>query len=237
MWDTLVQIFIHGWLPALITAVAAYLLGSFNSAIVVTRLMGRGDIRNYGSGNAGATNMLRSQGVLPAALTTAGDLLKTFLAVWLGQWLMETYTGGNLDVHLVREFGAYLAGIVCILGHLYPLYFGFRGGKGVMATLGMALVLDWKVALICLGVFIVVVLLSRMVSLGSCCAGVALVSLTYVFRRFVYGQPEAEVTFCTVALLLLVALLIAKHIPNLKRIAAGTESRISIGKKKDDTDN
>lgn len=236
MWNTIGQILTVGWLPTVGTALIAYLLGSFNSAIIVSRLMGRGDIRNYGSGNAGATNMLRSQGKLPALLTTVGDLLKSFVAVVVGEYLMGNFVSGGFDPSLLRDFGAYLGGVCCIMGHLYPLYFGFRGGKGVMATLGMMLVLDWRVALLGLAVFGVVVLLSRMVSLGSCCAGVALVVLTYVFRKYVDRQDPAEVTFCTLVLAALVTFLILKHLPNIRRIIHGTENRISFGKKTDDAD-
>ena len=108
-------------------------------------------------------------------------------------------------------FGAYFAGLFCIIGHIYPLYFGFRGGKGVLTTLGMMLILDWKVALICLGIFIVVVALSRMVSLGSCCA-VACLPIVMALG--------------------IAAILIGKHWPNLKRIRSGTESKLSFGSKK-----
>ena len=227
----------NSWLALLLTAAAAYLLGSFNSAIIVTKLFAKDDIRNYGSGNAGATNVLRSQGKLPALLTTAGDLLKSFLSVFIGGWLMENlnlyFTGLDSFRAVSPEeavlIGQYLAGFFCIIGHLYPLYFGFRGGKGVMTTLGMMLILDWRVALICLGFFILVVLVFRMVSLGSIIAAAMLPVFTYIFRIFVDGQPGETVWFCTAKSLLIAAILIIKHIPNIKRIVNGTESK--LGKK------
>ena len=227
----------NSWLALLLTMAAAYLLGSVKSAIIVTRIFAKEDIRTYGSGNAGATNVLRSQGKLPALLTTAGDLLKSFLSVFVGGWLMQHldlyYTGFD-SFRAVSPAGAmligqYLAGFFCIIGHLYPLYFGFKGGKGVMTTLGMMLILDWRVALICLGCFILVVLISRMVSLGSIVAAALLPVFTCIFRLFVEKQPVQIVWFCTAMSLLIAAILIIKHIPNIKRIINGTESR--LGKK------
>lgn len=233
------------WLALLLTAIAAYLLGSLNSAIIVTRLTAKEDIRQYGSGNAGATNVLRSQGKLPAVLTTLGDLAKSFVAVLIGGWLMtnwaqwvpmnelwETSAAALHETENLRLAGEYLAGFFCIIGHLFPLYFGFRGGKGILTALGMMLILDWKVALLSLLMFIIVVALSKMVSLGSVCAAATMAVLTFVFRLFVYRQETGTVIFCSCMALLIAAILILKHIPNLKRIAAGTESKLSFGSKK-----
>ena len=228
----------NSWLAMLLTAAAAYLLGSVNSAIIVTKITAKEDIRSYGSGNAGATNVLRSQGKLPALITTAGDLLKSIVAVLVGGWLLQNLnllpTADSLQTASVGAelVGRYLAGFFCIIGHLFPLYFGFRGGKGVLTTLGMMLILDWRVALICLGFFIVTVLIFRMVSLGSVIAAALLPVFTYIFRAFVEHQTSGVVWFCTAIAILLAAILIIKHIPNIKRIAAGTESKLSFGGKK-----
>ncbi len=225
----------NSWLALLLTAAVAYLLGSVNSAIIVTKIFSKEDIRTYGSGNAGATNVLRSQGKLPALITTAGDLLKSFLSVYIGGWLMQhlnlyyTFESFRISPEGTVLIGQYLAGFFCIIGHLYPLYFGFKGGKGVMTTLGMMLILDWRVALICLGFFILVVLISRMVSLGSIVAAALLPVFTCIFRLFVEKQPVQIVWFCTAMSLLIAAILIIKHIPNIKRIINGTESK--LGKK------
>lgn len=220
------------WPSLLLTALCAYLLGSFSFAIIITRLYSHSDIRDSGSGNAGATNVLRSQGKLPAVLTTAGDLAKSIASVLVGRWLVEVmnrgYMGSSVNFVLV---GAYLAGLFCILGHLYPLYFGFRGGKGVMTTLGMMLILDWRAALLCLAVFIIVVLISRMVSLGSICAGIALPIFTYLFSTFVDHNSLNDTIFCTLMTAFIAFILILKHIPNIRRIANGTESKLSFGKK------
>ncbi len=217
----------------LLTALCAYLLGSINFAIIVTRIFSHSDIRDSGSGNAGATNVLRSEGPLPAILTTAGDLLKSIAAVLLGRWIMVTMNAdfaANSTANIAL-IGAYLAGLFCIIGHLKPLYFGFRGGKGVLTSLGMMLILDWRAALVCLGLFIVVVLAFRMVSLGSVCAAVALPFVTYLFSALVDHNRLSDTVFCTLMTVFIALILVCKHIPNLKRIAHGTESKLSFGKK------
>lgn len=233
MWETISAFIQFCWPALLVTAMLSYLLGSANFAIIVTRAYAKADIRQVGSGNAGATNVLRSQGKLPAALTTVGDLAKSMIAVVLGGqmvgWLSPPTE--QYSAFMFQLFGAYVAGLFVIIGHLYPLYFGFRGGKGVMSALGMMLMLDWKVALLCLSLFILVVLASRMVSLGSICAATALPILTCVCRLFWYHNAEVEVLFCTIVTTIIAVILVCKHIPNIKRILAGTESRLSFGKK------
>ncbi len=227
----------NSWLAMLIAAVVAYLIGSVSFAIIVTKCFSGKDIRSYGSGNAGATNVLRSQGKLPALFTFIGDLLKSVLAVWLGGYLLTTLqlsspasvvetTFLTYDVENLKLVGEYLAGVFCIIGHLYPLFFGFRGGKGVMTTLGMMLLLDWKSALILLGLFAVIVLITRMVSLGSCIAVTLLPVVTYVMRAFVYDQQWPTVAFCTAASAVIAAIVLAKHHTNIKRIFKGTESKL-----------
>ena len=144
------------WLALLLTAVVAYLLGSINWAIIITRLFSKKDIRDEGSGNAGATNVLRSEGPLPALLTTLGDLAKSMAAVLLGRYLVIHFHfayAGEWPVTAAGLVGGYLAGLFCVMGHLFPVFYNFRGGKGVLATLGMFLVADWRVALMCLTLF------------------------------------------------------------------------------------
>ncbi len=225
------------WLSMLLAAVIAYLLGSISFAIIITRCFSGKDIRSFGSGNAGATNVLRSQGALPAALTFIGDLCKSMLSVYLGGLLLcslqlAPVAGSDLLTHDVENLalvGKYLAGLCCVLGHIYPVFFGFRGGKGVMTILGMTLILDWRTAVVGLSVFAIVVLLSRMVSLGSIVAGVSLPIATYLFRTYLYEQEWQTVAFCTVAMACITAIAIIKHKENIKRILAGTESK--FGKK------
>lgn len=229
----------NSWLAMLLAAVVAYLLGSVSFAIIVTRLFAGKDIRDFGSGNAGATNVLRSQGKLPAIVTFFGDLIKSMASVYLGGWLLQHVqlvpavpaTAGELmyDPQNLWLIGCYLAGVCCLMGHLYPVYFGFRGGKGVMTTWGMMLLLDWKTALIMLAIFILVVLITRMVSLGSILGGVGMMIMTYVMRTYVYRQEWPTVVFCTAMSAIIAGIVIFKHRANIKRILNGTESK--IGKK------
>ncbi|MBR2405994.1 MAG: glycerol-3-phosphate 1-O-acyltransferase PlsY [Clostridia bacterium] len=226
----------NSWLALLLAALIAYVLGSVNFAIIITRFFSGNDIRSFGSGNAGATNVLRSQGKLPAAFTFVGDLLKSMLSVYLGGLLLQNvqllpaaademellmYDPQNLGL-----VGAYLAGVFCILGHMYPVFFGFRGGKGVMTTFGMTLLLDWRTALIMLGIFILVVLITRMVSLGSMIAGIFMPFLTYGMRVWVYGQSWETAAFCAAVAVLIAVIVIIKHRENIKRILNGTESKL-----------
>ncbi len=222
----------NSWLALLLASVIAYLLGSVSFAILVTRAFCGKDIRSFGSGNAGATNVLRSQGKLPAALTFVGDLGKSMLSVYIGGelvkhlQLMPAASMGAYSPQNLALVGSYLAGICCILGHLYPVFFGFRGGKGVMTALGITLLLDWRSALVLLVLFGVVVLTTRMVSLGSLAAAVGLPITTYVFRTYWYHQPWPTVAFCTASVLVMSIIVIVKHRSNIKRILAGTESKI-----------
>ena len=219
------------WLAAIITVIGGYLLGSFNTAIIVTRLRSGTDIRDYGSGNAGATNVLRSQGAWPAAITMAGDLLKSILAVVVGYFAFRYLHMADIcATEYATTIGRYLGGFASLIGHLFPVYFGFRGGKGVVVTLGMTLILDWRVALLSLATFIIVVAIWKMVSLGSCIAGVVLVILTGVFK-FIDTNDPFLITFCTIAMGIVVGIAIIKHVPNIKRIIAGTESKVSFKKK------
>ena len=234
IWTQVWELMQSSWVAMLITAVAAYLLGSVNTAIIVTGIYSDKDIRHCGSGNAGATNVLRTIGKLPALITVLGDLAKSFLAVFLGQLLMMSLSNGDYSPDMLRVVGWYLAGLFCILGHLYPVYFNFRGGKGVVALLGMELILDWRIALISLGVFIIIVALTRFVSLGALVAALGSVGLTYVFRRFVDGDGEATemAAFCTVLLGVSVLLVVLKHIPNIGRLLTGKESKLSFKRSK-----
>lgn len=227
----------NSWLAMLLAVMIAYLLGSISFAIIITKIFSKKDIRDFGSGNAGATNVLRSQGKLPALLTTLGDLGKSILAVFVGGLLLKTVQLQPLDAMAsIRPLmydpenltlvGCYLAGFFCIIGHMYPLFFGFRGGKGVMTTLGMTLLLDWKVAVLLLAIFAIVVLCTRMVSLGSIVAAIGLPIATWAFRTYVYHQEWPTVWFCTAMVTAISAIVIFKHRSNIVRIIKGTENKI-----------
>lgn len=204
-----------------ITAVCAYLLGSLNFAILVSRSIFKEDVRTKGSGNAGMTNILRSYGKKGAILTLLGDVLKGILAVWIGRLAILLLVPG---VDMI--YGAYIGGIVVILGHMFPLYFGFKGGKGVATSGGVIIALQPLLAAILLLVFLLVLKISKMVSLGSV-VGISLYGPVTLVYSLLLNRPVVYSTVCSVIISLLVVWM---HRGNIKRIAAGTEYK--FGSKK-----
>ncbi|MDP4153320.1 MAG: glycerol-3-phosphate 1-O-acyltransferase PlsY [Bacillota bacterium] len=200
-------------LKLIIIGVAGYLLGSLNFAIILSKIRDiTDDVRHHGSGNAGATNMLRSYGTLLAIITLIGDGIKCIAAVLMARSFMP----GSLEAELI-------AATLCIIGHCFPLYFGFRGGKGIMTAAAMALVIDWRLFIIVLVVFAAVVALTRYVSLSSICAAVSF-AIGSIFVR--HGETGFIIwAFCIALFLILL------HHQNIKRLASGTEPKLSFKKK------
>ena len=159
----------NGWWQIIVTAVVAYLLGSINFAIIITKIVDKKkDIREMGSGNAGFTNVLRSVGKGPAVFTIVFDFLKAIIAVVVGGLLFSTIlANGDVQSAEFSAYGKYLAGLCCIMGHMFPVYFGFKGGKGVVTTAALMAVADWRVFLVVLGIFAIVFVCSKIISLSS----------------------------------------------------------------------
>jgi len=196
-------------IESILIAAAAYCLGSISFAVVVSKAMGLPDPRGYGSKSAGATNVLRSGSKTAAALTLAGDALKGVLAVLLA----ALYTGEPA----AAGFEAPMAGAMALLGHLYPVFHGFRGGKGVATGVGVLLAIHWLLGVGALATFAIFVAFFRMVSLASMIAAVFAVYWSW----FLFGL--APVTFVVGAIALLV---IWRHRENILRIARGVEPRL-----------
>lgn len=227
---------------SLITAVVAYLIGSLNPAILITKAFTGKDIRTMGSGNAGFTNVLRSVGTLPAVLTIISDLLKGVIAVMIG-WgifsMMPVYS--EVDPFEYMKYGRYLAGMFVIIGHVFPLYFGFKGGKGVVTAAALLLVLDWRVFLLSISVFLIVFAITRIISLGSI-IGVAMYPVfTCLFTYFFdflpkVGTPDElrfrYVLISTGCAIIISATVIIMHHENIKRLIRGEEKKISAKSKK-----
>lgn len=174
-------------LAILISAVLSYLLGSFNSSILVVRLLKHQDIREFGSHNAGLTNTLRCFGKGCAALTLVGDLAKGIVAVLLSKGICELLGTGltaQNDVHFI----GYIAGIFAILGHVFPIYYHFKGGKGVLVGVSVFLGIDWKVFLCLIVIFAVVLAISKYVSLGSIIAAACCPVVTFLFQFWQRGD-------------------------------------------------
>lgn len=205
-------------------AVIPYLLGSINFAVIFSRLLHHDDVREHGSGNAGSTNMLRTYGLKTALLTLFCDVMKGVLSTLLGLIVMPYYTGF-----------AYISALCCMLGHAFPIYYGFKGGKCVATFAGAALVLNPPVWVLLILSFILIVYISRYVSLGSViCA--ALFPLLINFIPFisitledgtVAGTPPAGIIAAT----LMAVLVIVLHRKNIVRLWQGQESKISFKKK------
>ncbi len=193
----------------LIIAASSYLLGSFNSAIVICFLTLHKDIRAYGSGNAGLTNAYRTMGAQKTVAVLLGDIVKTIIAVMIGGVL-------------IGPIGKLIAGIFVILGHVFPVYFGFRGGKGVLAGATMLAMFDWRIFLIALALFLLSVGVTRWVSLGS-----ILGAISFPITTWLYYQ-EIALTVIAAGMSLSVIFL---HRANIKRLVNGTENRLSLGGK------
>ena len=166
-----------------LTALAGYLLGSINSSIIFTWFFkNKEDIRKYGSGNAGMTNVLRSVGKLPAALTFVGDFLKCVAALLLSQGLVALVTGwAGIQAGELYDVARYVAGVACVLGHIFPVYYGFRGGKGVVTSAAMIALTDWRVFLLVLLTFAIVFVAKRIVSLASVICAALYPVFTFLF--------------------------------------------------------
>ncbi len=224
-------------LPGVVSAVIAYLLGSISFSIIFTRLLANHkDIRTMGSGNAGMTNVLRSVGKLAAFLTFICDFAKGALAVLIARTIFEYVCTSNGFPLSWAQYGTYLAGLAAILGHIYPIYFGFRGGKGVLTTAAMMLVLDWRVFLCTLVVFIIVFLCSKIVSLSSIIGAASYPIFTILLLYFMdYRQGEITVggmIFAFITAAVIGGIVIAKHKSNIIRLKNGEEKKITKSIKK-----
>ena len=223
-----------------LTALAGYLLGSINSSIILTWFFkNKEDIRKYGSGNAGMTNVLRSVGKLPAALTFVGDFLKYVAAVLLSQAFVMLFAGQQPGE--LYDVARYVAGVACVLGHIFPVYYGFRGGKGVVTSAAMIALTDWRVFLLVLLTFIVVFAWKRIVSLASVCCAVLYPVFTFLFLYLVefsgsplqnHGEHSlAYLLFATASAIFVGLTVIVKHKSNIGRLRRGEEKPIIFGKK------
>ena len=203
----------------ILVAVIAYAIGSVNFSIIFSKKFAGFDVREKGSGNAGTTNMLRSVGKGAAALTLICDILKGVGAV------LVAFIIGKVSKHTSPEILIQIAGFFAVVGHTFPVYFGFKGGKGVATALGILLLTNWQIGLICLVFAILVMALTRMVSLGSVMAAVLFPVLTMFITENYLVNGKYVVFGIAMAVLV-----IFNHRSNLKRIYKGEENRLSFKK-------
>lgn len=198
--------------------IVAYLIGSVSSAIIVGRVMTGEDIRKKGSGNAGATNTLRTLGKKAAAIVTVCDCLKAVVAILIAKLI--AYLAG-MDGYF-SDVAVYTAGIGAALGHNFPVYFGFKGGKGILVSMVAMLFADWRIGLAVMVVAILIMAVTRYVSLGSVLGAVLLVVLALIFR--IGDTPY--IVFCVIC----AALAVFMHRSNIKRLLSGTENKLGLKK-------
>lgn len=199
-----------------------YLLGSLNFGLIISGRFYHDDVREHGSGNAGTTNMMRTYGMLPAAITMVGDFLKSALSVVIGGLLLGL-------------FGGYLAGFAAVIGHVFPLYYGFKGGKGVMTVAGVMALTDWRVFLVLFVIFLLSILCTKMVSFGSVLTAVLYPIILFNILKITNSASGSFIG--VVFAVLMAATVVIKHKENIKRILAGKESKMSLfDKKKKDGD-
>lgn len=204
-----------------ITAIIAYLIGSINFSVILSKKMAGFDVREKGSGNAGTTNMLRSVGKKAAALTLICDILKGIVAILIAMFIGWAFQVENQSL-LVQ-----IAGIAVVIGHTFPVFFGFKGGKGVATSLGILIMSNWQIGLICLVFGVILIVLTRMVSLGSCAAAVLFPVLTlFITENYIVTQGSGYLIYS----IILAVIVLFNHRSNIKRILAGKENKISFKK-------
>ncbi len=211
-----------------ISVIISYLLGSCNSSIITVRLLKHEDIREHGSKNAGLTNTLRCYGKIPALITLIGDLAKGIIAVLISRLIFTLIVGADgFDLQTV----GYISGIAAIIGHIFPIYYGFKGGKGVLVSSSILIVIDPLTFVIIIPFFLIITLTTRYVSVGSISAAIFYPILTFILHYFVEDVPSNLCIIHTCLVAVTSVLLIYMHRENIKRLKNGTENK--FGKKKE----
>ncbi len=197
-------------------ALCAYFCGCFNGAVIVSKYILRDDIRTHGSGNAGLTNFYRSFGGFLTLVVILCDVLKAVLAIWIAADIVNTPAEAVI-------LAKYWAGLWCLLGHMFPCMFHFKGGKGILSGGTIAIMIDWRIALVVWGGFLVLAVVTRYVSLGSCWAGASFPFATW----FVYHDMILLVLSIVIG-----GLILYMHRANIHRLLTGTENKFSLHHKK-----
>ena len=209
----------------ILVVIFAYLIGSISFAVIFSKIFIKSDVREHGSGNAGTTNMMRVGGFLPGVLTFICDALKGFVACFAGKLVFQHFAQNFPKEWAV--YGAFICGIACMLGHVFPIFFQFKGGKGIATSVGIFAVCCPVAIIIGLIVFALGVLTTKIVSASSIVATVTVVTLAIIFYN-----KEALLWPQAVLAIAMGLIVILKHSENIKRLMYGTEKKISLGGKK-----
>ena len=204
----------------IIVAIIAYLLGSISFSVLISKKMAGFDVREKGSGNAGTTNVLRSVGKKAAIITLICDVLKGVVAILVA--CLVTKIVKDINSSLLVQ----IAGIAVIIGHTFPIFFGFKGGKGIATSLGVLLVTNWNIGLICLVFALVLMILTKMVSLGSIAAAILFPVLVTFMPSNAYIVEGNYVIYS----IILAVLVVFNHRSNVKRLLTGTENKLDFKK-------
>lgn len=204
----------------IIVAIIAYLLGSISFSVIISKKMVGFDVRQKGSGNAGTTNVLRSVGKKAAIITLILDVLKGVVAI------LVAYIVGKIANNLDKSLLIQIAGIAVIIGHTFPIFFGFKGGKGIATSLGVLLMTNWNIGLICLVFALVLMVLTRIVSLGSIAAAILFPVLIIFMPSNNYIVEGNYIVYS----IILAVLVIYNHRANVKRLLNGTENKLDFKK-------
>ena len=205
----------------IIIAIIAYAIGSINFSVIISKKVAGFDVREKGSGNAGSTNVLRAVGKKAALITLVCDVLKgivpTLIAILVGNIM-----GDGVDKALLVQ----ISGVAVVIGHTFPIFFQFKGGKGVATSLGIALITNWQIGLICLVFALAIMALTKIVSLGSISAAV----LFPVLTLFIHNNYITQGSYFVFGIIMAV-IIVYNHRSNLKRILEGNENKLSFKKK------
>ena len=219
----------------LITAAIAYLFGSISFAVIFTKMSSKKDIREMGSGNAGFTNVMRCVGVAPAIFTLLFDFLKSAIAGFIGKFIFSFIEAPDEISKELVIYGAFIGGVFAIIGHMYPVYFGFKGGKGIVTAAAMMAVTDWRVFLLIVATFLILFFTTKIISLSSitCAAlyGPYTFLISYFFEYRTGEFPLRFVILTSLLALFLGVFVIIKHKENIKRLLRGEEKKLKAKKK------
>lgn len=210
-----------------VVAIISYLLGSCNFGIIISKSLKKEDIRESGSGNAGTTNMMRTYGKILGILTIIGDIVKVFVAIWLAFKIMSVEETKMIfdrisdnPQYVLKSF----AGLFAVAGHIFPCFFKFKGGKGVATSGGMVIMIDWRIALILFAIFVLTILITRYVSLGSIIMAVLYPVFMGLFHK------DAGLVIISLVFTLIV---VTAHRENIKKLINHTENKIGSKKQKE----
>lgn len=214
-------------LYAVLVTVFAYLLGSLNFAVIFTKLFIKSDVRDFGSGNAGTTNVMRVGGFLPGSLTFIFDALKGFAASYAGKLVFD-HIANNSDFSWANAvYGAYICGLACMIGHVFPIFFQFKGGKGVATSVGIFAICCPIAIILGLVAFAFLTFTTKIVSISSLSATIVVVVLSIIFNNdsaLLWPQALLAVIMGTIVFL--------KHIENIKRLLSGEEKKLNVRREK-----